>query len=191
MSKEAETDQIIFKLSLLGDGSVGKTSLRHRYLGKEFSTSYLATLGADFAIKEVYYGNQLTVRYQIWDLAGQPRFNQLRKTFYLGSQGAIIIYDVTSYDSFNNVKNWLNEFINNNGKGTGIILLVANKVDLRNDNSISTEQGAQLAKQLGSIINKEVPFIETSAKTGQNIEDAFKLITDYFLSSIDIKETSD
>lgn len=191
MSKESETDQIIFKLSLLGDGSVGKTSLRHRYLGKEFSTSYLATLGADFAIKEVYYGNQLTVRYQIWDLAGQPRFNQLRKTFYLGSQGAIIIYDVTSYDSFNNVKNWLNEFINNNGKGTGIILLVANKVDLRSDNSISTEQGVELAKQLGSIINKTVPFIETSAKTGQNIEDAFKLITDYFLDSINVKETSD
>ncbi len=190
MSKESDTDQIIFKLSLLGDGSVGKTSLRHRYLGKEFSTSYLATLGADFAIKEVIYANQLTVRYQIWDLAGQPRFNQLRKTFYLGSQGAIIIYDVTSYDSFNNVKNWVNEFINNNGKGTGILLLVANKIDLRDDQSITTEQGLELSKQLSTIVKKEVPFIETSAKTGQNIEDAFKLITDYFLESININETN-
>lgn len=188
MDKELEQEQIIFKLSLLGDGSVGKTSLRHRYLGKEFSTSYLATLGADFAIKEVAYNN-LTVRYQIWDLAGQPRFNQLRKTFYLGSQGAVIIYDVNSYDSFNNVKNWLNEFIANNGKGTGIILLVGNKIDLRNDQSVSTEQGKELAQNLSTIIKKEVPFIETSAKTGQNIEDAFKLITDYFLDSLNAEES--
>ncbi len=186
MVKESDIEQIIFKLSLLGDGSVGKTSLRHRYLGKEFSTSYLATLGADFAIKEVNYNN-FTVRYQIWDLAGQPRFNQLRKTFYLGSQGAIIIYDVNSYDSFNNVKNWVNEFIANNGKGTGILLLVGNKIDLRNDQSVTTEQGKEMAVALSSLVNKKVPFIETSAKTGQNIEDAFKLITDYFLESINEK----
>ena len=191
MSKDFDSEQIIFKLSLLGDGSVGKTSLRHRYLGKEFSTSYLATLGADFAIKEVNYDNQFTVRYQIWDLAGQPRFNQLRKTFYLGSQGAIIIYDVNSFDSFNNVKNWVNEFIANNGKGSGIILLVGNKIDLRNDNSVTTKQGEDLANSLSSIIKKEVPFIETSAKTGQNIEDAFKLITDYFLKSININESKE
>jgi Ras-related protein Rab-1A len=179
-----DSEQIIFKLSLLGDGSVGKTSLRHRYLGKEFSTSYLATLGADFAIKEVNYENKFIVRYQIWDLAGQPRFNQLRKTFYLGSQGAIIIYDVNSLDSFRNVKNWLNEFIANNGKGTGYILLVGNKIDLRNDKSITTEEGKEMANQLSSIINSDVPFIETSAKTGQNIDDAFKLITRYFVGSI-------
>ena len=189
MNKELEeTEQIIFKLSLLGDGSVGKTSLRHRYLGKEFSTSYLATLGADFAIKEVSYNN-LTVRYQIWDLAGQPRFNQLRKTFYLGSQGAIIIYDVNSFDSFNNVKNWVNEFIANNGKGSGIILLVGNKIDLRTDKSVTPDQGKELAQNLSTILKKEVPFIETSAKTGQNIEDAFKLITDYFLDSLNAEES--
>ena len=184
MNNEIESDQIVFKLSLLGDGTVGKTSLRHRYLGREFSTSYLATLGADFAIKEVNYDNQFIVRYQIWDLAGQPRFNQLRKTFYLGSQGAIIIYDVNSFDSFNNVKNWANEFIQNNGKGTGFILLVGNKIDLRNDSSITTEEGKKMAQELSTIVQRTVPFIETSAKTGQNIDDAFKLITEQFLDTI-------
>lgn len=187
MNNQSDSEQIVFKLSLLGDGSVGKTSLRHRYLGKEFSTSYLATLGADFAIKEVNYQNQFIVRYQIWDLAGQPRFNQLRKTFYLGSQGAIIIYDINSYESFNNVKNWVNEFIQNNGKGSGLILLVGNKSDLRNDKSITEEEGKNLAKNLSEIVNKEVPFIETSAKTGQNIDDAFRLITEHFLESLDVK----
>ena len=182
--KITESDQIVFKLSLLGDGTVGKTSLRHRYLGREFSTSYLATLGADFAIKEVNLDRGITVRYQIWDLAGQPRFNQLRKTFYLGSQGAIIIYDVNSFDSFNNVKNWLNEFIANNGKGSGLILLVGNKIDLRSEKSITTDEGFKLAQELSKIVNHEVPFIETSAKTGQNIDDAFKLITEQFLATI-------
>ena len=81
----------------------------------------------------------------------------------------------------------MNEFIQNNGKGSGLILLVGNKSDLRNDKSITEEEGKNLAKNLSEIVNKEVPFIETSAKTGQNIDDAFRLITEHFLESLDVK----
>ena len=185
-----EQEHIIFKLSLLGDGGVGKTTIRHRYLGKEFSTSYLATLGADFAIKEVKH-DDYHVRYQIWDLAGQPRFNQLRKSFYLGSQAAIVIFDITEKRSFNNIRNWINEFFGHNGKGKLPIILIGNKVDMRDENEdecISREMGESLAEDLSDELDLPVPFIETSAKTGKNIEEAFNIITDYFIKDIQKNE---
>lgn len=177
-------EEFIFKVVLLGDGMVGKTSLRYRYLGKEFSTNYLATLGADFAIKELDYDNY-HIRYQIWDLAGQARFDTLRKSFYLGSQGALVLYDVTSRESYNNVENWISEFWNNNGKGTMPIVLIANKIDLRKDDGtcITKEEGIQKAKEIEEQgdIDYAVPYVETSAKTGVNIDLAFRTITDHYL----------
>ena len=174
--------EIIIKLVLLGEGSVGKTSLRHSYLGKEFSTSYLATLGADFAINEIEYKNWL-VRYQIWDLAGQQRFNTLRKAFYIGAQGSLIIYDITNPTSLEKTYNWVTEFFDNNGKGPQPVVLIGNKIDLRDKNNISTlspEDGKKVAQNIHKKANIPVPFIETSAKTGENIKEAFQLITDYY-----------
>ena len=117
------TEEVIFKIVLLGDGMVGKTSLRYRYLDKGFTSNYLATLGADFAIKELDYMNY-HIRFQIWDLAGQVRFETLRKSFYIGAQSALILYDVTNRQSFNNVRNWLNEFWKHNGKGKMPVVLI-------------------------------------------------------------------
>ncbi|MHA2365113.1 MAG: Rab family GTPase [Candidatus Hodarchaeales archaeon] len=180
--EENELNQVIFKLVLLGEGTVGKTSLRHRYLGKEFSTSYLATLGADFAIREVPYENKFIVRYQIWDLAGQPRFNSLRKSFYIGAQGALVLYDITNRHTLDAVSNWTSEFFQNNGKGVQPIVLIGNKIDLRNEtpDTITFEEGNEVAQKLASESETIVPFIETSAKTGENISKAFEIITDYF-----------
>lgn len=182
MSEEQE--QVIFKLVLLGDGMVGKTSIRQRYLGKEFSTSYLATLGADFAIKELTFKNYL-VRYQIWDLAGQPRFNQLRRAFYLGAQGGIVIYDISNRDSLNNVQNWITEFFQNNGKGAQPIVLIGNKKDLREKgvDTIARDEGEKVAGTLASELDIPVPFVEVSAMTGENIEEAFQLITSYYFET--------
>ena len=182
--KGIEMEEIIFKIVLLGDGMVGKTSLRYRYLDKGFTSNYLATLGADFAIKELNYMNY-HIRFQIWDLAGQFRFETLRKNFYIGAQSALILYDVTNRESFNNVKNWLNEFWTHNGKGKMPVVLIGNKIDLRSNNSddISTDEGITLAKrfQEENKTNFIIPYVETSPKTGENIDLAFRTITDHYL----------
>lgn len=182
--KGIEMEEIIFKIVLLGDGMVGKTSLRYRYLDKGFTSNYLATLGADFAIKELNYMNY-HIRFQIWDLAGQFRFETLRKNFYIGAQSALILYDVTNRESFNNVKNWLNEFWTHNGKGKMPVVLIGNKIDLRSNNSddISTDEGITLAKSIQeeNKTNFIIPYVETSAKTGENIDLAFRTITDHYL----------
>ena len=113
------------KLVLLGDGRVGKTSIRKKYLGLGFPTEYLETLGADFSIKSTKFkptksSKEIDLRYQIWDIAGQPRFNQIRKSFYMGAQAGLILYDVSERKSLASLTNWLEELFNSNGKGKNI-----------------------------------------------------------------------
>jgi small GTP-binding protein len=172
---------INLKLSLLGNGYVGKTSLRKRYLGQTFTTEYLGTLGADFAVKTIQYNN-VSYRYQIWDIAGQPRFNQLRKTFFQGSQVAMILYDITDRESYYAVKDWANELWIHNGKGKIPVLIVGNKIDLResSDDPLQPEDGHNLAREVESLIDFKIPFIETSARTGANVIKAFEELTSLY-----------
>ncbi|MHA2362745.1 MAG: GTP-binding protein [Candidatus Hodarchaeales archaeon] len=177
------------KLCLLGDGAVGKTSLRRTYLGQGFKTEYLETLGADFALKTLKYKDKDgkfdgTFKFQIWDLAGQPRFNQLRTTFYYGSQAALILYDITNPSSLDSVDRWLKELWTHNGKGSDIpVVIIGNKIDLREqiDQPLSPEDGKLLAEKLSEKSKFFIPFLETSAKTGENVEEAFQLITQTFI----------
>lgn len=177
------------KLVLLGDGRVGKTSIRKKYLGLGFPTEYLETLGADFSIKTTKFHN-LDLRYQIWDIAGQPRFNQIRKSFYMGAQAALILYDVSERKSLSSLTNWIDELYNSNGKGTNIpIVVIANKIDLRKDiDCVSTVEGENTLNKIKENykVNSSIKFLETSAKTGENVNKAFDLITSLFLEMHDI-----
>lgn len=164
----------------MGDGGVGKTTIRERYLGKGFKTKYNLTVGADFA---VYDGsiNSSPVRYQIWDLAGQNRFDAVREVYYRGSAGALLVYDVTRRESFYNMPKWINEFWTNNGRGRVPLVVVANKIDMREliDNTISPQEGYSFAENLSNLTKSNgfpCHFIETSAKTGVNITKAFSLL---------------
>ena len=180
---------IHLKLVLLGDGRVGKTSIRKKYLGLGFPTEYLETLGADFSIKTTKFQN-LDLRYQIWDIAGQPRFNQIRKSFYMGAQAALVLYDVSERKSLSSLSNWIDEVYNSNGKGTDIpIVVIANKIDLRKEiDCITKDEGKNALKKIKEIykVNSLVKFLETSAKTGENVNKAFDLITSMFLELHDI-----
>lgn len=167
---------LTIKIVICGDGMVGKTAIRQRYMGYAFKPSYLMTVGADFAIKNQPIGDT-ALKYQIWDLAGQQRFSAIRAMFYKGSLGALLLYDVTRLDTFENVPVWVGEIKKNVGHVVPLVL-VANKVDLRDqaDISVSTETGIQLAQELTETYMEgrmEVPYLETSAKTGQNIEESF------------------
>jgi len=98
----------VLKVVLIGDGAVGKTSIRNRFMGYGFETSHLMTLGADFSLKEVNRGDEIW-KFQIWDLAGQEMFQQVRARFYQGAMGALLVFDITRKQTFLNITNWLNE----------------------------------------------------------------------------------
>ncbi len=163
-------DVRLWKIVLAGDGAVGKTSLRKRYLGQGFETDYLSTMGADFALHDTSIG-ETQIRWQIWDLAGQPLFKDVVQAYYTKIFGGIVVYDVTRRQTFDNVEKWLNDMWKNCGREKNVpVVLLANKLDLREEGAetVSTDEGKKLAERLG------VPFIETSAKSGEGVETAFE-----------------
>lgn len=168
----------IHKIIILGDGAVGKTTLRKRYFGDTFESSYSMTIGADFAVKNETINDQHYVL-QIWDLAGQPRFKEVRSSFYQKAAGMILLYDISVPSSFEHLPMWIQEFSEN--IDTDIrdlpIILVGNKVDLRGEpglNIVTSNEGVSYAQELTEWSNHEIPFVETSALVGLNVEVPFK-----------------
>ncbi|MHA2253454.1 MAG: GTP-binding protein [Candidatus Kariarchaeaceae archaeon] len=183
--------KFILKMSLLGDGAVGKTSLRKRFMGQGYRDEHLQTIGADFAAKHTemeYNGKQRTVTFQIWDLAGQQRFESIRSRFFQGSMGGLCIFDITREDSFKNIPRWIEELWKHNGKGVVPIVLIGNKSDLRDRSSVSEKRAKEYCQEMTKRTSQygfDVVYIETSAKTGLNIEQAFesmgrKIIDKYY-----------
>jgi small GTP-binding protein len=171
------------KVCLLGDGAVGKTALRERYLGKQFSSGYVMTIGADFAVKRTEIKTEdgtKSVKFQIWDLAGQPRFNSVRELYYKGSHGGLLVFDITRRDSFSNLNSWVEELYKNSGRGIMPIALLGNKVDLRDetDDPITPEEAHAYIEELKKKydIDFKVPYLETSAKTGDNVDESFDML---------------
>ncbi len=172
----------ILKIALLGDGAVGKTSLRTRYMGRGFTPQHLMTIGADFAAVDKtinYNGTDYHVTFQIWDLAGQARFTDVRQRFYFGSLGGLLLFDVTRPESFQNIPNWLNEIWKNSGSGAVPIIVLGNKSDMRSNSSVSVKKAEDYCQQLTKNTKQhgfEVIYIETSAKDGTNVDEAFEAL---------------
>jgi small GTP-binding protein len=164
----------IYKIVLLGDGAVGKTALRHRYLGDAFQQSYSMTIGADFAVKRVNIDGMEIVA-QIWDLAGQTRFASVREVYYQGATGALLVYDITRSDTFEHVPTWITELLENNKNKVVPMVLIGNKSDLRDtsDEAISLEAGKEYAKSLSEWSSFDIPYVETSALSGENVDAGF------------------
>ncbi|MFW9856237.1 MAG: Rab family GTPase [Candidatus Thorarchaeota archaeon] len=184
----------VYKIALIGDGGVGKTSIRERFLGGGFSTQYNLTVGADFAMfDDVLRG--IPIRYQIWDLAGQNRFDSVREVYYQGCVGGLLVYDVTRPESFYNSPKWINELWINNGRGRVPLVVVANKIDMRaiSDSTISAQDGWLFSENLSKLTEPQgftCPYIETSAKTGVNIPQAFALLGENVMNFIGIRKPS-
>uniref|UniRef100_K7LVB3 Ras-related protein RABD1-like n=1 Tax=Glycine max TaxID=3847 RepID=K7LVB3_SOYBN len=155
----------LFKLLLIGDSSVGKSCLLLRFADDSYVDSYISTIGVDFKIRTVELEGK-TVKLQIWDTAGQERFRTITSSYYRGAHGIIIVYDVTEMESFNNVKQWLNE-IDRYANDTVCKLLVGNKSDLVDNKVVDSLTAKAFADELG------IPFLETSAKDSINVEQAF------------------
>ncbi|KAL2558471.1 Ras-related protein RABD2a [Forsythia ovata] len=155
----------LFKLLLIGDSGVGKSCLLLRFADDSYLDSYISTIGVDFKIRTVEQDGK-TIKLQIWDTAGQERFRTITSSYYRGAHGIIIVYDVTDQESFNNVKQWLNE-IDRYASESVNKLLVGNKCDLTDNRAVSYDTAKAFADEIG------IPFMETSAKNATNVEQAF------------------
>ncbi|MHA2026783.1 MAG: Rab family GTPase [Candidatus Thorarchaeota archaeon] len=175
----AETVSWQFKVCLIGDGYVGKTSIRRKYIGEGFRSNYIPTLGVDFAQKYTTT-KEGDARLVIWDIAGQTQFQSLRKRYYEGCSGLILVYSVVDRESFDNASKWLVE-AHGYMKEIPSLTIVANKVDLRgyypDEDIVSHDEGAQFTKMISEKLNTPSIFIETSALTGENIDEAFNKLT--------------
>jgi len=153
------------KVLLIGESGVGKSNLLLRFADNSFSPSFISTIGIDFKEKNVDIDDKV-IKLQVWDTAGQERFRTIVAAYYRSAQGVILVYDVTDARSFNNVKSWIQNIHQNCTEGIRIIL-VANKIDLKDMRIIDEDRGKELALQYG------IEYFETSAKTGANVETAF------------------
>ena len=167
-------DTIMFKMALIGDPAVGKTSLRRKFLGQGFIHSHIATIGVDFAQKYVGVDGR-TIRLVIWDLAGQQSYESVRKHYYQGCSSLILVYSVMDRESFDNASRWLVEAYKYMGELPPTAIL-ANKTDLRDQNpegTITTEEGQAFAKLFEEKLSVPTFFRETCALTGDNVEETF------------------
>nr|CDS34289.1 small GTP binding protein [Hymenolepis microstoma] len=164
----------IFKLLLIGDSGVGKSCILVRFTDDTYYENFSSTIGVDFKIRTVDLDGH-HIKLQIWDTAGQERFRTMTVAYYRGAHGIIMVYDVTSKESFRNIETtWLEE-IKRHARPDVIKILVANKSDLDEDRKITYEQGAEFAKLHG------MEFFETSAKNASNVEEAFFVLASKLL----------
>jgi small GTP-binding protein len=163
----SEKDEYVFKIAVLGAAGAGKTSLIDRFVERKFTQDYKPTLGASIIAKDISLPNA-ECRMVMWDIAGQEKYESVRSMYLNGAQGAILVYDVTRRPTFDEIKTkWIKDFQQYAQKNASYIL-IGNKSDLKDKRNVSTEDGKKLAEQLNTKI-----FIETSAKTGENVEKAF------------------
>jgi len=163
----------LFKIIILGDASVGKTSLMNQYVNNRYTQQYRATVGADFMAKEIAIDDRF-VTLQIWDTAGQERFQSLGGAFYRGADCCVLVYDITNPKSFESLDSWKEEFImqgNPKNPEEFPFVLLGNKVDKENDRKVPTTKAQQWCKNHGNI-----QYFETSAKDNINVESAFLAI---------------
>lgn len=162
--------EYIFKILLIGDSGVGKSSIVYRFTDNTYSDNFIATIGVDFKIKTMTLPCGATVKLQIWDTAGQERFQAITSAYYRNAVGLIIVYDITSHDSFQNVERWLQQ-VKRYARKDPVIALVGNKNDLETKRTVTKSQARQLATKLGI-----TDFTECSAKNGGLIDDTFQLL---------------
>ena len=155
----------LLKFIIIGDSSVGKSNILSVYRDGTFNEKSNPSIGVEFIAKNIEI-DDLVFRIQIWDTAGQESFRSITRAYYKNSVCAFIVYDITSRSSFENVKSWLDD-IQKQCPQTTFLVLVGNKIDLENERQILYEEGASFAEKNNML------FIETSAKTGQNIENLF------------------
>ena len=160
---------VTFKILTIGESGVGKTSILRRFVDNKFLKTHLATIGIDFKTKNLNINGQ-EIKLKIWDTAGQERFRNITTQYYKSADGIILVYDVTDEASFEKIRDWMEQILSNTQKDEIGLVLLGNKCDMEPRN-ITEEQGNKMAGDLG------INYFETSALSGQGINDAFEQLT--------------
>ncbi|MHA2504295.1 MAG: Rab family GTPase [Candidatus Kariarchaeaceae archaeon] len=165
---------IKYKVIILGEAAVGKTSLRERFMGKGFKHNYGMTIGADFAAYALSQ-NERNYTLQIFDLAGEQRFSDLNRAYYMGTNGAMIVFDVTRMETYAKLSGWVDQLITNMKDMICPIVLVGNKSDLRDQHPdhVTQDMIDTYVDELTNISGFKVKYFDTSALTGDNVKEAF------------------
>jgi small GTP-binding protein len=178
----------MFRISIIGDPSVGKTSLLTRYCDNVFKESYNNTIGVDFRLITLQFKDNIFTKVHIWDTAGQERFKSISVNYFRSVHGFMFVYDISDKNSFSNIQNWIELGFSNN-KSNVVNFLIGNKNDLSDRRQVSQEEGRELAR------TRKFTFIETSARKNENVEKAFqyfayKLIEYYSNNKYDYESMS-
>lgn len=168
MASQSHVDYL-FKILLLGDSSVGKSSLLLRFSDDTFKENQVSTIGVDWKIRTVDLDGK-RIKLQLWDSAGQERFRTIASSYYRGAHGVAVVFDLTSEKSFSNVDSWLEE-VGNHATDNIPKVLLGNKLDLPGEREIATEKAKQYADSNG------MKYLETSAKNADNVTEAFLTMT--------------
>ncbi|XP_023570816.1 ras-related protein Rab-27B isoform X1 [Octodon degus] len=178
----------LIKLLALGDSGVGKTTFLYRYTDNKFNPKFITTVGIDFREKRVVYNTQgpngssgkaFKVHLQLWDTAGQERFRSLTTAFFRDAMGFLLMFDLTSQQSFLNVRNWMSQLQANAYCENPDIVLIGNKADLPDQREVNERQARELAEKYG------IPYFETSAATGQNVEKSVETLLDLIMKRME------
>lgn len=158
----------LFKVVLIGDSGVGKSNLLSRFTRNEFNLDSKSTIGVEFATRSIQVDAK-TIKAQIWDTAGQERYRAITSAYYRGAVGALLVYDISKHQTYENVQRWLKE-LRDHADANIVIMLVGNKSDLRHLRAVPTEDAKLFAS------DNSLSFIETSALDASNVELAFQNI---------------
>eukprot|EP01012_Entosiphon_sulcatum_P040229 TRINITY_DN53870_c0_g1_i1.p1 TRINITY_DN53870_c0_g1~~TRINITY_DN53870_c0_g1_i1.p1 ORF type:complete len:217 (+),score=30.77 TRINITY_DN53870_c0_g1_i1:37-651(+) len=159
------THDYLFKYIIIGDSGVGKSCLLLQFTDKRFEPVHDLTIGVEFGARMVTIDSK-QIKLQIWDTAGQESFRSITRSYYRGASGALLVYDVTRRETFDHILSWL-EDAKQNSNTNMTIMLIGNKSDLEGKRQVSTEEGQAFASEHGLV------FLETSAKTALNVDEAF------------------
>ena len=170
LSPLTEKYDLMFKILILGDSGVGKSSLFLRYTKNEFNADMRSTIGVEFGLKFLKI-EDFQLKIQIWDTAGMERYRSITNAYYKGAKGVIIVYDICRKKSFENVDNWIEDF-KSKADEDAVILLIGNKCDLIESREVTMEEAERKAQK------NQYGFMETSAKDNNNVDKAFETLFD-------------
>ena len=170
MKSTDENYDIMYKIVLIGDSSVGKTNIMSIFVRNDFNIESKPTIGVEFSNRNIIHEGK-KIKIQVWDTAGQERYRAITGAYYKGAVGAMLIYDITKKSTFDNLERWLKEL--NDHANTGVVcLLIGNKSDLNYLRVVKQEEAMSYAKKKG------FGFFETSALESYNVNEAFKKMID-------------